>query len=172
MDSTYTPPSMKVAQLVHEGFIYWPTEGDIDHHLLLQCNPFRSPEEAGNPVYCHTSRVRPRFSMKAIRRRQEHTATPLSSPSQIRVISYNILSEKYLGKDPENPHPFYFYCNNFVMQSSYRYSLFIVEILGYNFDIACLQEVDEGFFNLILLPIMKEVGYDGAFSRKTGQVRA
>ena len=170
MDSTYSPPTMASAQLLHEGFIYFPTNADVNHQLLLRCTPFKTETVSGNPVYYHTTPVRPAFEMRAIKRRQEHTASPLSSPHQLRVISYNILSAKLVG-DNFQDHPFYPYCDGSVLQPSYRYSLLIMELLGYHFDIASLQEVDESFFHSTLLPVMKEVGYDGIFDRKTGKVR-
>ena len=44
------------------------------------------------------------------------------------------------------------------MEASYRRSLIAQEVLGYNADIVCLQEVDEKAFFTYFLPVMQHAG--------------
>ena len=44
------------------------------------------------------------------------------------------------------------------MEASYRRSLIAQEVLGYNADIVCLQEVDEKAFFTYFLPVMHHAG--------------
>ena len=44
------------------------------------------------------------------------------------------------------------------MEASYRRSLIAQEILGYNADIVCLQEVDEKAFFTYFRPVMQHAG--------------
>lgn len=44
------------------------------------------------------------------------------------------------------------------------------EIIGYNSDIVCLQEVDRKIFNFDLQPVMERQGFGAEFAIKGGQV--
>lgn len=44
------------------------------------------------------------------------------------------------------------------MDASYRRPLIAQEVLAYNADIVCLQEVDEKAFSTYFLPVMKHAG--------------
>ena len=44
------------------------------------------------------------------------------------------------------------------MEASYRRALIAQEVLGYNADIVCLQEVDEKAFFTYFLPVMQHAG--------------
>jgi 2',5'-phosphodiesterase len=44
------------------------------------------------------------------------------------------------------------------IDASYRRPLIAQEVLGYNADIICLQEVDEKAFSTYFLPVMKHAG--------------
>ena len=61
-------------------------------------------------------------------------------------------------------------CPPYALDISYRKALFIKEILGYNADIICLQEVDNKIFDGDLNPVLSHEGFQGVFDRKGGQV--
>ncbi|XP_055844280.1 2',5'-phosphodiesterase 12 [Episyrphus balteatus] len=87
------------------------------------------------------------------------------SGDQFRVVSYNILADLYA--DSEHTRTFLFpYCPPYALSLDYRRQLFIKEIIGYNGDIMCLQEVDTKVFDLDLKPILLEKGYQGLMQQK------
>lgn len=51
-----------------------------------------------------------------------------------------------------------------------RIQLIIKELLGYNADVICLQEVDNKVFDHHLQPLLKAEGLEGVFDRKGGVV--
>ena len=50
-----------------------------------------------------------------------------------------------------------------------RIRLILDEVLGYNADILCLQEVDRKVFENDLEPVLRHHGLEGVFARKGGQ---
>ncbi|KNC49769.1 uncharacterized protein AMSG_06048 [Thecamonas trahens ATCC 50062] len=75
----------------------------------------------------------------------------------LRLVTYNLLSAY-------NSHPDDFdYCSDEVFDWRYRAPRLLVEILGYDPDILCLQALDEAAFLDQFEPRLAEVGYDGLF---------
>ncbi|CAN1157394.1 Carbon catabolite repressor protein 4 homolog 3 [Linum perenne] len=85
-------------------------------------------------------------------------------PSQVverfTVVSYNILGERNSFNHPdlylEVPSPY--------LNWDYRRKLICEELIGYDSDIICLQEVDRYFD---LLKVMQKAGYEGSYKRCT-----
>ena len=84
-------------------------------------------------------------------------------------MTYNLLADLYADSDFSRTvlHP---QCPAYALDISYRKSLFIKEILGYNADIICLEEVDNKIFDGDLNPVLSQEGFQGVFDRKGGQV--
>ena len=77
--------------------------------------------------------------------------------SSIRVVTYNILANKYaLGG-------YHSYCPLEHLKWSYRLPRIAQELIDYDMDLLMLQEVEEGSFENDFKPMMKERGYGGAF---------
>lgn len=151
-------------ELLHEELIYWPTQSDIGHQLLLQCTPYG--QKSGNAVYCKTTPIKNETQLTSIHNRQKQTPSLLPSDS-VRVVSYNILADQHSSSDYSQT--LYPYCDPLALQTPYRHNLLIVELLGYHPDIVCLQEVASKCFDF-LLQVMKDKGFEGHFAPKTGQV--
>ncbi|XP_037937184.1 2',5'-phosphodiesterase 12-like [Teleopsis dalmanni] len=85
----------------------------------------------------------------------------------LRVVSYNLLADLYADSDYSRTQLFP-YCPPYALKIEYRKQLFLKEILGYNADIICLQEVDTKIFDLDLKPILElpEHNYDGIMAEK------
>ena len=149
--------------------IHWPTAEDLNIQLLLKVVPYSSIDNKyGNPVYCHASPVQDEPQMTAILNRQKMTPSHLSH-QYLRVVSYNILADQHSVTD-YSQNILYPYCNPIALTNAYRHGLLAKELLGYHSDIICLQEVAQKCFDLFLLPVLKENGYDGHYAMKTGQV--
>ncbi|UYV75800.1 CNOT6L [Cordylochernes scorpioides] len=76
-------------------------------------------------------------------------------------MCFNILCEKYATKS------LYGYCPNWALNWEYRQKGIMNEIQLYGSDILSLQEVETEYFNKVLLPQMRNFGYDGIFSPKS-----
>lgn len=87
------------------------------------------------------------------------------SGKQFRVVSYNLLADYYCDSDYSRKELFP-YCPPFALAIDYRKLLFINEIIGYNADICCLQEVDAKIFDLDLTRCLEVEGFAGTMQRK------
>lgn len=85
--------------------------------------------------------------------------------NQFRVISYNLLADYYCDSEFSRNELFP-YCPPFALAIDYRKLLFTREILGYNADICCLQEVDAKVFDLDLTICLGNDGLDGLLQKK------
>ncbi|KAL8611335.1 hypothetical protein ACOMHN_014390 [Nucella lapillus] len=77
------------------------------------------------------------------------------------VVCYNILAECHRRKSTYKNTP-----DEFLGQE-YRHNRLMQELKYLDGDIVCLQEVDPDYFNTILLPAMRSLGYDGLIKRRT-----
>lgn len=73
----------------------------------------------------------------------------------LRICSYNILADYYADTETGRQQLFV-YCPQYAIDIDYRKQLLIKELLGYNADIMCLQEVDYKVFDLDLIPFLSE----------------
>mmetsp|Transcript_10923 Transcript_10923/g.27498 ORF Transcript_10923/g.27498 Transcript_10923/m.27498 type:complete len:336 (-) Transcript_10923:594-1601(-) len=76
-----------------------------------------------------------------------------------RVMSYNCLAEIYARK--------FTYTHAWALAWTYRRRNLIREILAYDADILCLQEVQADHFEDHYKPWLERMGYDGVFKSKT-----
>jgi 2',5'-phosphodiesterase len=84
---------------------------------------------------------------------------------EFRVVSYNLLADYHADSDFSRTSLFP-YCSAYALHIDYRKQLFLKEILGYNADLICLQEVDEKIFDLDLVPSLEERGLTGVHIKK------
>lgn len=108
--------------------------------------------------------VEPGAGYCAFKEKHMFTSQRLSG-QQFRVISYNLLADYYCDSDFSRTQLFP-YCPPFALAIDYRKLLFIREIIGYNSDICCLQEVDAKVFDLDLTLCLGEQGFDGVLQKK------
>jgi len=76
----------------------------------------------------------------------------------LRVLQYNVLADAY-ARAAWLP-----YCKRSSLNWEYRKHNLLGEILGYNADLICLQEVDH--FGDFFLPELRKRGYDGVFVKR------
>ncbi|XP_072936524.1 2',5'-phosphodiesterase 12 [Epargyreus clarus] len=147
---------------------YIPSTDDIGMKLKLECIPAndtligpavevisKNVVEAG-PGHC------------PFENRHLFTSKKLEGNS-FRCVSYNILADLYCDSDFTRTalHP---YCPPYALHIDYRKQLIIKELLGYNADIMCLQEVDSKIFNHYLKPILESEVMEGRFYKKGKEV--
>jgi len=80
------------------------------------------------------------------------------------VMTYNILSHKLADR-----HTYlYNHCNSSYVSWKYRRDNLALEMLTYNADIICLQEVDCTEYKTFFKGIMEQGGYSGYYKQRTG----
>ncbi|KAJ3337418.1 Glucose-repressible alcohol dehydrogenase transcriptional effector [Gonapodya sp. JEL0774] len=77
------------------------------------------------------------------------------------VLTYNVLCERYATSSS------YQYVPSWALSWEFRRQNLIQEIVGYNADILCLQEIEYGQFDDFFQPELREHGYDGTFYPKS-----
>ena len=163
-------PDSTVLQVVGNSIVYWPSDEDLDHRLLLECVPI-SPD--GNRTGVLRTTISPVVisgpTVNPITRRHLLTPAHMAAPDQFRVVTYNTLAEPFTSS-PHARERLYPYCDPSALDIDYRQCLIVHELLGYNADVMCLQEVDRKTFDRFLLPSLKDKGYDGCHQPKSGMV--
>eukprot|EP00977_Amphora_coffeiformis_P014920 scaffold4244_cov167-Amphora_coffeaeformis.AAC.33 len=94
----------------------------------------------------------------------------ITSKQNIRIMTYNILADQNAFQAPGLPTRFYqSYVDASVLRRQRRMPLILQEILAYDADIVCLQEVDRSVYHGLFEPTMRHLGYDGYFSGKNSE---
>lgn len=112
--------------------------------------------------------------------RRKSQGSPSSSLSEsttiktqpLRVATFNILADQnaYKRNTPGSKQiPCYPYVSSSVLDKKRRMPLILHEILAYEADVICLQEVDEGVWQRLFYPALKQAGYQGYFSVKSAK---
>ncbi|XP_049832497.1 2',5'-phosphodiesterase 12 [Schistocerca gregaria] len=149
---------------VGSGYYYTPTVKDIGSFLKFSCVPSNGDVEGPVAEEMSKNVVEAGPGRCPFENRHVFTSTRLEKES-FRVVSYNILADLYADSDTARLQLFP-YCPPYALNVDYRKQLFVKEILGYNADLICLQEVDSKVFNYDLLPVLSSEGYDGVFEKK------
>lgn len=151
---TYTPSEQDVAR--HLRLVCWSTDGTNESPKYRAKS--ESPVEIG-PIICP-------FEL-----RHRLTTEKLQQPNEFRVVTYNILADMYADSDYSRSVLFA-HCPAHALEIDYRRQLLVKEILGYNADIVCLQEVDKKEFTRVYEPILKTLGgLKGIYDAKGGHVQ-
>ena len=133
--------------------IYTPTEDDIGSELVfkatarlnehenLETHEVKSKKVVRSPGYC------------PFEARHKLTANK-TQPGEFRIVSYNILADMYSDSKSAREDLFR-HCPPQYLTMDYRKHLLLKELLGYNADLICLQEVDSSEFDRHLAPAFK-----------------
>ncbi|XP_016987842.1 2',5'-phosphodiesterase 12 [Drosophila rhopaloa] len=143
-------------ELCGEGFQYLVTPQDVAYYLKFALTP-RNEQGVDGPVVekVSVSAVQPAPGICPFQMRHRHTPNYLRDPNEIRVVTYNLLADLYASSDYAGSTLFS-YCPSKYLQIDYRKPLFINEIIGYNSDLICLQEVDQRIFDFDLKEILEQ----------------
>lgn len=149
---------------VGQGYCYMPTIHDINYKLKVKCIP-KNKNDIGPSEECISKcsvDAGPGFC--PFETRHAFTSNKLQG-NQFRVMTYNLLADYYCDSDYSRTALFP-YCPPYALNIDYRKQLFIKEIIGYNSDIICLQEVDGKIFDLDLVPILETKCMKGNLRKK------
>lgn len=87
---------------------------------------------------------------------------------RFRFVSYNLLADLYADQE-SSLRDLFPYCPPDIIKSEYRRQLTLREILGYNTDILCVQEMDTKLFNNYYSKQLGRKGYEGLLRQKQGK---
>ncbi|GJQ66888.1 hypothetical protein Trydic_g7910 [Trypoxylus dichotomus] len=150
------------------GFMYTPTNADVNSYLKLSCIPKNTIAEGPLVEVIADCTIDASPGECPFEHRHVFTKEKCNS-SAFRVITYNILADLYCDSDFTRT-VLYPYCPPYALHVDYRKQLIIKELLGYNGDIICLQEVDRKVYTYDLEPVFSSLNYGSNFMLKGGQV--
>ncbi|KOC61395.1 2',5'-phosphodiesterase 12 [Habropoda laboriosa] len=149
---------------IGQGYLYVPNMSDLGCELKISCEPRNETQSGPMIELISKDIVLPGPGPCPFDTRHAFTSNKLSGKS-FRVTSYNILANIYsatsLSKDTLYP-----YCPSYALSMDYRKLLLLKELMGYNTDIICLQEVDGKVYEHDLVPALSELNYDSIFNLK------
>eukprot|EP00249_Psilotum_nudum_P020176 c27589_g1_i1 orf=780-2651(-) len=156
---------------------YTPTADDVGHALKLQCTAVEAStgKAIGLASTCTllTSRVIPAPSPTPRGMISTNTLDGISTleldghtagSGTFTVLSYNVLADLYATSD------MYSYCPPWALSWAYRRQNLLREIVGYQADILCLQEVQSDHFDEFFAAELEKHGYMAVYKKKTAEV--
>jgi mRNA deadenylase 3'-5' endonuclease subunit Ccr4 len=155
--------------------VFIPSEDDIGASLSVTLTPSSKFHDGArcDEAFSFQQRVQPLVpnTMLEIRSswcRPISSSTTASKSGQLRVLSYNILADQNAfsgeGREPLLP-----YVSRDVLERKRRFPLLLHEMLSYDPDIMCLQEVDDLVYKSLLSPYLRAFGYAGFYSGKKNE---
>ncbi|XP_076238085.1 2',5'-phosphodiesterase 12 isoform X2 [Calliopsis andreniformis] len=149
---------------VGDGYLYIPDVSDLGCKLKIACTPRNSAGKGPMIEVISNNKVEAGPGVCPFETRHVFTSRKLSGKS-FRVTSYNILANVYseteLSKDVLYP-----YCPEYALSMDYRKLLILKELMGYNSDIICLQEVDLKVYENDLVPSLYTLNYNSVYNLK------
>lgn len=153
---------------ISKGFIYQAQNNDIDNYLKLVAVP-RNEKAEGAAIECESKvKVEANPGECPFERRHKFCEERCTG-RKFRVVSYNILADLYCDSDYTRAVLFP-YCPPYALAIDYRKQLILKELIGYNADLICLQEVDKKVYQYDLNPVLSNLNYESVFSLKGGLV--
>lgn len=156
-------------QWLSKSRVYWPSDADSDHKLLLKCVPISSDGRRGDQETTLSAVVAESPKVTPITRRHLLTPFRLAQSDAFRMVSYNTLAGAFTTEEYSRK-VLYPYCDPSVLGIEYRQGRIVHELLGYNADVLCLQEVGTDTFRHFFLPALNSKGYEGCHMPKPGSV--
>ncbi|XP_055949208.1 2',5'-phosphodiesterase 12-like [Argiope bruennichi] len=154
--------------ILSKNYFYITSESDVGCKLRVSCVP-KSGEKIGlEEIAVSTNPIQAGPEKCPFEQRHEFTKN-LTEPGILRCVSYNILADLYADSETARTSLFP-YCPAEYLMLDYRKQLYLKEIMGYNADMICLQEVDRKVFYGDLVPVLTSTGLEGIYSEKGGQV--
>ncbi|CAL1284908.1 unnamed protein product, partial [Larinioides sclopetarius] len=154
--------------ILSKNYFYITNETDVGCKLKISCMPKNGEKIGLEEIAMSTSPIQAGPEKCPFEYRHEFTKN-ITGPGMLRCVSYNILADLYADSETARTELFP-YCPAEFLMLDYRRQLYLKEIIGYNADIICLQEVDRKVFYGDLVPVLTSTGLDGIYSEKGGQV--
>lgn len=151
---------------IGSGFSFLVRQEDIGYKLKLKIVPKSSDKIKEGPIMEAIGKndVQAGPGVCPFETRHLFTMDRLSG-SSLRVASYNLLADYYADSEDGRTKLFN-YCPEYAIKIDYRKQLLLKEILGYNADIFCMQEVDFKVFDGDMIPFLGTQNMAGVHNKK------
>jgi mRNA deadenylase 3'-5' endonuclease subunit Ccr4 len=190
--STHSQVDWYVDSVVHQTTIqpnglhsFVPDEEHIGKRLSVLVKALRTDEDAEKDLnvlqhdgsgsehafqFVGLIEPRPTTTILELRRpwlqeQERHVILLQQQRRQFRFLTYNILADQNAFSMIDGS-PYYPYVSEEILDKRRRLPLVLHEIISYDADIVCLQEVDADVFDSLLLPTFQSLGYQGYYSGK------
>jgi 2',5'-phosphodiesterase len=145
---------------------YTIDDADIGHYLKLVCVPCNSILTGPPAEIVSENKVERMGTLPTCPFEERHRfTTEKLDKNNFRVVSYNILSNRYTEAKEQFP-----YCSPQTLAIDYRKQLIAKELTGYQADIICLQEVDSAIYTSYYKNEFKSKGYQSFYHRKGNKI--
>ncbi|KAI3426985.1 hypothetical protein D9Q98_006929 [Chlorella vulgaris] len=147
--------------------VYTPAADDVGAILKFECTAYDAASpypEVGKTFSIITARVRPAPCPPRRVLVPMTPAKPSVSKGKFTLLSYNLLADLYATGDQ------FGYCPPWALAWPYRRLNLLKELLGYDADILCLQEVQSNHFQDFLAPELQKAGYTAIYKKKTTEL--
>jgi len=162
-------------------FAYTPSHDDIGKSVIVVVTLGRSSSSSKQQSWTEAFQFRNiveacppnallnlRKDFIANRDRRRHDDSDNQRDESIRVVTYNILADTN-AFSPMAQEWFYPYIDDTsIIEKERRFPHIVDELLQYDADILCLQEVDQFVYANLLKPVLTICNYQGYFSNKHG----
>jgi len=135
--------------------------------LALAGNPLVDPPAAllvdypTDQLIAHLRDRLPTGSPPPVRRFISYVENAPPRSENVRVLSFNVLAENFAANER------YFYCPSWALDWNYRRRGILRELLAYDCDVLCLQEVESSHYREYFQPHLADAGFEGIFSPKS-----
>mmetsp|Transcript_5147 Transcript_5147/g.16836 ORF Transcript_5147/g.16836 Transcript_5147/m.16836 type:complete len:482 (-) Transcript_5147:46-1491(-) len=144
---------------------YIPAEDDVGHTLKYECQMMdaKGNTPIGQVHQMVSSRV---LAPPEPKHRQMLTLDRggLMYAGKFTLLTWNVLADLYATTE------MYTYCEPWALSWNYRRQNLLKEILSYEADILCLQEVQSDHYTEFFAPELQKHGYAGVYKKKTTEV--
>lgn len=147
--------------------VYTPGPDDVGAILKFECTAYDAASpypEVGKTFSIITTRARPAPNPPRRVLVPLTPATPSVTKGRFTLLSYNLLADLYATGDQ------FGYCPPWALAWPYRKLNLLKELLGYDADIMCLQEVQSNHFQDFLAPELQKAGYTAIYKKKTTEL--
>ena len=134
---------------------------EVERALLSATLSFDGLAEAVGAVVEHPPR------QTVARRVHALSAHRHGAKETFRVLSYNLLAEAY-SRHWDESSSVHSYCEARLTRAAHRMPRLLAEVLDFDADLICLQEVDRAWYDSLWLPSLEARGFVGAFALKRG----
>lgn len=151
---------------IGRGFSFLVRQDDIGFRLKLKAIPRSADGTKEGPAVESIAKneIQAGPGICPFETRHLFTMDRLSGKS-LRVASYNLLADYYADTEDGRTKLFN-YCPEYAIKIDYRKQLLLKEILGYNADIFCFQEVDFKVFDGDMIPFLGAQKMTGVHNKK------
>ena len=155
-----------------DNVMYTPTEQDVGKEVVVSIRPLRPGHDGADYLeayrFKHSVEERPNNAIMPLRQ-EWIRKRDRSDKKSLRVMTFNILAHEkaFMDADDDNSG-LYPYCDDDIIARSRRGPLILHEIMAYQADVICLQEVDDTSFAHLFRPALRLCGYQGFYRKKMG----